>query len=86
MSTNRIVFDMVAADELLRQMNEYCTGIQRETVTLLEGMDRPAEWRDSQYEAFQTKLLEIAGGLKDVLRLESDNMNIFYRRVVELRE
>ena len=82
---NKIIFDRVEAESLLRSMNEYCGGIQSEMIALLRLMDYPAEWRDGQQRSFQENLREIARELNGVLKLESDNMNIFYKRVMELR-
>lgn len=82
---NNIIFDRAEAENLLRSMNEYCGGIQSETIDLLHLMDHPAEWRDIQQRSFQDNLYKIARELNEVLKLESDNMNIFYKRVMELR-
>lgn len=85
MIDNGIAFDIVEAEELLRKMSEDCSYIQLEAGTLLGIMEQPVEWRDDQMQQFQDNLRKTVMELNDVLRLESENMNIFYERVMELR-
>lgn len=78
-------FDANAAEQLLRQMNKYCSGVQREAKELLSLIDVSGQWNDNQRKAFQANIRELAKDLNETLSLEADYMETFYKRVKELR-
>ncbi|MCI8663047.1 MAG: hypothetical protein HFG69_07305 [Hungatella sp.] len=80
-----IKFDAVAAERLIRQMDKYCFGIQKEAKDLLAVIKSPGDWQDNQMKAFQTNINEIAKDLNQALALESEYMRIFDQRVKELK-
>jgi hypothetical protein len=80
-----IVFDAVAAERLLQQMEIYCSGIQKETKELLAILKDHGQWNDNQMQAFQANIIDIAKDLNQALALEGDYMRTFYQRVQELR-
>ena len=80
-----IKFDAQAAEVLLRQMDIYCSGIQKETKELLAILKNSGQWNDNQMKAFQTNITEIAKDLNQALILEGDYMRTYYQRVQELR-
>lgn len=80
-----IKFDAQAAEQLLQQMDIYCSGIQKETKELLAILKNSGQWNDNQMKAFQTNITEIAKDLNQALILEGDYMRTFYQRVQELR-
>ena len=65
-----IKFDAVAAERLIRQMDKYCFGIQKEAKDLLAVIKSPGDWQDNQMKAFQTNINEIAKDLNQALALE----------------
>lgn len=81
-----IKFDAVAAKQLIRQMDWYCSGIQKEARDLLDIFSGFEEWNDQQAKAFQNNIVEIANDLNKVLFFESDYIRMFYQRVMELGE
>lgn len=81
-----VKFDTGAAERLIRQMDRYCSGIQKETRELLAIMKKPGEWKDNQMRAFQMNIHEIAKDLNQALALESEYMRTFYQRIMELKE
>ncbi len=80
-----VKFDAVVAEKLIRQMDKYCMGIQKEAKDLLAVMKSPGDWQDNQMRAFQTNIYEIAKDLNQALALESEYMRTFHQRVMELR-
>lgn len=80
-----IKFDADAAEQLIKQMDKYCRGVQKETKDLLDIMKSSGEWSDNQKKAFEANITELAGDLNQVLRLEADYMRTFNQRVRELR-
>ena len=80
-----IKFDAQAAEQLLLQMDIYCSGIQKETKELLAILKNSGQWNDNQMKAFQTNITEIAKDLNQALILEGDYMRTYYQRVQELR-
>ena len=80
-----IRFNANAAEVLLRQMNSYCSGIQKETKALLATLESAEGWDDNQMKAFQANINELAKDLNQALMLESDYMQTYYQRVQELR-
>lgn len=81
-----IKFDAVAAKQLIRRMDWYCSGIQKEARDLLDISSGSKEWNDQQAKAFQNNIVEIANDLNKVLFFESDYIRTFYQRVMELGE
>lgn len=80
-----VKFDENAADQLISQINHYCSGILQETCGLKELMNNVPQWNDNQSKAFRNNVEELAKALKTVLSLESEYMRTFYHRVTELR-
>ena len=80
-----IKFDAAAAEQLLRQMDIYCSGIMKETKALLAVLRTPGQWNDNQSKAFQANITSIAKDLNQALALEGDYMRTYYQRVQELR-
>ncbi len=78
-------FDAGAAEELIHQMDKYCSGIQKETKELLAVMKNPGDWQDNQTRAFQTNINALAKDLNQALALESKYMRTYHQRVMELR-
>ena len=78
-------FNANAAESLIRQMDKYCSGIQKETKALLDILNSAGDWNDNQKKAFQTNVIEIAKDLEKALVLESNYMNTFSQRVDEIR-
>ena len=79
-----IRFDEVAAKTLIKQMDSYCSGIKRETQSLLKITSNSTEWNDNQSKAFENNIKEMAKVLNEVLALESEYIRNFYQRVIEL--
>ncbi len=80
-----IRFDAAAAEQLIRQMDDYCREIQKETKDLLAILKTTEQWRDYQKKAFETNIISLAGDLNKALSLEGDYMQMYYQRVQELR-
>ena len=80
-----IKFDAAAAEQLLRPMDIYCSGIMKETKALLAVLRTPGQWNDNQSKAFQANITSIAKDLNQALALEGDYMRTYYQRVQELR-
>ena len=80
-----VKFDANAAEQLISQMNMYCSGIMQETRGLMEIMNNSPEWDDNQAKAFRNNLVELSKDLKTALSLESEYMKTFHQRVTELR-
>ena len=82
---SEIRFDSGAAEQLLTEMNIYCSGIQKETRDVLEILKTADVWNDRQKKAFGVNMSEIAKDLNQTLKLESEYMKTFFQRVQELR-
>lgn len=80
-----IKFDATAAEQLIKQMDKYCRGVQKETRDLLDIMKTSGGWNDNQKKAFESNINELAGDLNRALKLEADYMRTFDQRVRELR-
>ena len=80
-----IKFDAVVAEQLIQQIDKYCSGMQKEARDLLAIMKDPGEWQDNQMRAFQNNITEIAKDLNLALALESEYLRTFHQRVKELR-
>lgn len=80
-----VIFDAVAAENLIRQMDKYCSGIQKEAKDLLAVMKYAEKWQDNQMKAFQNNIRELAKDLNKALSLESEYMRTFQQRINELR-
>lgn len=80
-----VKFDANAANQLINQMNNYCSGIMQETRGLIELMNNTPEWNDNQTKAFRNNIVELTKDLKSALSLESEYMRTFHQRVTELR-
>jgi len=80
-----IKFDAAAAEQLLRQMDTYCSGIVKETRELMTIANDSKVWNDKQHVAFQRNVTEMAKDLNNALSLESEYMRTFNQRVQELR-
>ena len=78
-------FDSVAAEQLLKQMNIYCTGIVDETKHLLMIVNESYEWEDNQMKSFRNNMTVLAGDLEKILKFESEYMNTFGQRIQELK-
>ena len=78
-------FDSVAAEQLLKQMNIYCTGIVDETKHLLMIVNESYEWEDNQMKSFRNNMTALAGDLEKILKFESEYMNTFGQRIQELK-
>ena len=78
-------FNAAAAEQLLHQMDKYCSGIQKETRDLLAILKTPGQWNDNQKIAFQASIAELAKDLNQALVLEGEYMRTYYQRVQELR-
>ena len=80
-----IKFDAAAAEQLIKQMDKYCRGVQKETRDLLDIMKNSSGWNDNQKKAFESNINELAGDLNQALRMEADYMKTYDQRVRELR-
>ncbi len=80
-----IKFDATAAEQLIKQMDKYCRGVQKETRDLLDIMKTSGGWNDNQKKAFESNINELAGDLNQALRMEADYMKTYDQRVRELR-
>ncbi len=80
-----IKFDADAAEQLIKQMDKYCRGVQKETKDLLDAVRSSGGWDDYQKKAFESNIIELAGDLNQALSLEADYMRTFDQRVRELR-
>lgn len=80
-----IKFDVTAAEQLIKQMDKYCRGVQKETRDLLDIMNTSGGWDDNQKKAFESNINELAGDLNQALRMEADYMKTYDQRVRELR-
>ena len=80
-----IKFDAAAAEQLIKQMDKYCRGVQEETRDLLDIMKSSGGWNDNQKKAFESNINELAGDLNQALRMEADYMKTYDQRVRELR-
>lgn len=79
-------FNSAAACQLIRDMDRYCQGVQKEARELLDIVGNPGGWSDGQMVVFRKNVNEIAIELNQVLKLESEYMRTFYQRVRELTE
>ena len=80
-----IRFDASAAEQLLQQMDQYCTGIKQEAISLLEILKDSEQWNDNQKKVFQTNITDMANELNQALSFEGEYMRTYYQRVQELR-
>ena len=80
-----VKFNITAANELLSQMNFYCSGIVRETSELLKLMGTSESWNDNQHRAFDNNIKELAQDLNCALALNSEYMRTFQQRINELK-
>lgn len=80
-----IKFDASAAEQMIKQMDKYCRGIQKETKDLLDIMKTSGRWNDNQKKVFESNINELASDLNQALKLEADYMRTFDQRVRELR-
>ena len=80
-----IKFDATAAEQLIKQMDKYCRGVQKETRDLLDIMKTSGGWNYNQKKAFESNINELAGDLNQALRMEADYMKTYDQRVRELR-
>ena len=80
-----IKFDASAAEQMIKQMDKYCRGIQKETKDLLDIMKTSGRWNDNQKKVFESNINELASDLNQALNLEADYMRTFDQRVRELR-
>ena len=80
-----IKFDAAAAEQLIKQMDKYCRGVQKETRDLRDIMKTSGGWNDNQKKAFESNINELAGDLNQALRMEADYMKTYDQRVRELR-
>ena len=80
-----IKFDAVAAEALIRQMDQYCLSIQKDARDLIDILRNTESWQDNQMRAFQENINELAKNLNQALSLESEYMRTFHQRVKELR-
>ena len=78
-------FDTNAAEQLIREMDKYCSGVQKEMKKLLLILNDSGEWKDNQMRAFQTNIRELATDLNQALSFESEYMRTYQKRVLELR-
>ena len=80
-----IKFDANVAEKLIKQMDEYCTIMNQETINLLETLNLSGQWDDSQKIVFQDDVVDISKGLGKALQMQTEYMQIFQERVRELR-
>ena len=80
-----IKFDAAAAEQLIQQMDVYCSGITKETRDILDVVGNSGEWNDTQMKEFQKNITEIAKNLNKALSFSSEYIRIFHQRVTELR-
>lgn len=79
-----VKFDANAALSLLKQMDKYCSSIVKETRNLMTVVNNSGDWQDTQSQAFQENIIDIAKDLDRVLALESEYMRTYDRRIKEL--
>lgn len=80
-----IKFDANVAETLIKQMDEYCTIMNQETINLLETLNLSGQWDDSQKIVFQDDVVDISKSLGKALQMQTEYMHIFQERVRELR-
>jgi len=80
-----IIFDLKNAENLIKQMDNYCQCMQKEATDLLDILEFSGKWDDSQAQDFHHNIMEISNNLVQAMKLESDYMNIYQQRVNELR-
>lgn len=78
-------FDASAAEQLIYQMDLYCTGVQTEAKDLLSVLNESGDWKDNQMEAFHRNMIALASDLDRALKLESEYMRTYHQRVRELK-
>ena len=80
-----IKFNAAAAEKLVREMEAYCQSMSREGGELLDLLENANEWNDSQSQIFTEDLMEISKMLVEALGNYSTYMDIFSKRIAELR-
>ena len=62
-------FDAFAAEQLIAQISQYCSGIQHDAQDVLRLLHTAEKWQDTQGQAFKNNVTEIANDLNQILRL-----------------
>ena len=78
-------FDSNAAQKLIESMNDYCHEIEIDAVEVLKLTDSIPEWQDDQAKQFCQSIRLICKDLSKVLHLEGEYLNLYQKRVNELR-
>lgn len=80
-----VKFNVGAATRLISDMNRNCNDIVNETRELLN-VKNAEKWKDSQSVKFSKKMDSVANELNIALRYESEYLETYRNRVVELSE
>lgn len=78
-------FDSAAAERLLKQMEKYSVGIQKESRALKRMMDDKCEWDDYQKKAFNSNINAIMQELDMIQAKEDEYRSIFANKIKELQ-
>lgn len=80
-----IKFNGAAAERLVREMESYCQSMSQDGSELLDLLENAGEWSDPQAETFSENVMEISKMLVEALNNYSTYMDIFSKRIAELR-
>ena len=80
-----IRFNASAAEKLVQEMDAYCQSMSREGSEILDLLEGAGEWDDKQSQVFSEYIMEISKMLVEALGNYSTYMDIFSKRIAELR-
>ena len=80
-----VKFNAAAAEKLIQEMEAYCQNMSREGSELLDLLNNVHEWNDSRAQLFSDAIMEISKMLVEALGNYSTYMDIYSKRVAELR-
>lgn len=80
-----VKFDAVAAERLIKNMDEYYNALRGEVATLNNTLRLTDQWNDPQATVFRSYIEELYRKMQEALRKQYEYKQIFEKRVQELR-
>lgn len=80
-----VKFDAVAAERLIKNMDEYYNALRGEVAALNNTLRLTDQWNDPQATVFRSYIEELYRKMQEELRKQYEYKQIFEKRVQELR-
>ena len=80
-----VKFDAVAAERLIKNMDEYYNALRGEVAALNNTLRLTDQWNDPQATVFRSYIEELYRKMQEALRKQYEYKQIFEKRVQELR-